>query len=56
MTRLIVSPPSSSLSSSYRYLPYEEVSGDIYDTSTSDDGSLNFFLGDATGHGVAATR
>lgn len=42
------------LVSDYRYLPHDEVSGDIYDWYSSDDGSLNFFLGDATGHGVTA--
>jgi len=31
---------------------YEEVSGDVFDISFDQDGSLKFFLGDATGHGV----
>ncbi len=37
-----------------RYLPYEKVSGDVYDLSFNRDGALNIFLGDATGHGVAS--
>ncbi|MBF0286526.1 MAG: SpoIIE family protein phosphatase [SAR324 cluster bacterium] len=37
-----------------RYLPLDKVSGDVYDWSYNRDGALNIFLGDATGHGVAA--
>ena len=39
-----------------KYRPYSEVSGDTYSTSISHENStFNIFLGDATGHGVAAT-
>ena len=37
-----------------RYLPLNEVSGDIYDLSLNNSGDLCGFLGDATGHGVSA--
>ena len=38
-----------------KYYPYEGgVSGDIYDMSLNSEGALNIFLGDASGHGVAA--
>lgn len=30
------------------------ISGDVYDVSVDQDGSCNLFLGDATGHGIAA--
>lgn len=36
------------------YLPFHEVSGDIYDLSYNREGAVNIFLGDATGHGVTA--
>ncbi|MBF0288014.1 MAG: fused response regulator/phosphatase [SAR324 cluster bacterium] len=36
------------------YVPYGQVSGDIYDLSLTRNQSLNVFLGDATGHGVSA--
>ncbi|PCI27480.1 MAG: hypothetical protein COB67_08410 [SAR324 cluster bacterium] len=36
------------------YRPYSTVSGDIYDFSSDHEGGLNVFLGDATGHGLAA--
>lgn len=37
-----------------RYLPYSHVSGDIYRLWSSTDKDYNLFLGDGTGHGVAA--
>ncbi|MGK5095092.1 fused response regulator/phosphatase [Deltaproteobacteria bacterium TL4] len=37
-----------------RYIPYGGVSGDVYDLDFNRDGALNIFLGDATGHGIAA--
>ena len=37
-----------------RFLPYGKVSGDIYKLSVSNDGALNVFVGDATGHGIPA--
>ncbi len=42
------------LESGKLYLPYGQVSGDIYDLSLTRNQSLNVFLGDATGHGVSA--
>ncbi|MGK5094195.1 SpoIIE family protein phosphatase [Deltaproteobacteria bacterium TL4] len=36
------------------YLPYGKVSGDIYEIYYNREGALNIFIGDATGHGVAA--
>ena len=37
------------------YRPYAEVSGDVYDFLQNREGELAIFLGDATGHGIAAT-
>jgi sigma-B regulation protein RsbU (phosphoserine phosphatase) len=37
-----------------KYMPLTQVSGDIYDISSNREGELCVFLGDATGHGVAA--
>ena len=37
-----------------RYIPYGGVSGDIYEMSLNREGDLCVFLGDATGHGIAA--
>lgn len=37
-----------------KYLPFEQVSGDVYEISDNREGDFNLFLGDATGHGVAA--
>lgn len=37
-----------------RFEPLTEVSGDIYHHNYSQEGTFDFFLGDATGHGVAA--
>ena len=42
------------LETAHRYAPIDEVSGDVYDISYNREGALNFFIGDATGHGVAA--
>ncbi len=36
------------------YVPYSGVSGDIYDISLNREGDISVFLGDATGHGIAA--
>ena len=36
------------------YRPFGQVSGDIYDFSTTSDGTFSAFFGDATGHGVGA--
>ncbi len=36
------------------YRPYAEVSGDVYDFLQNREGELAIFLGDATGHGIAA--
>lgn len=37
-----------------KYLPYSHVSGDIYKLYQNDKQAFNLFLGDSTGHGVAA--
>ncbi|MBF0239953.1 MAG: SpoIIE family protein phosphatase [SAR324 cluster bacterium] len=37
-----------------RYLPHSHVSGDIYKLYADASGGFNLFLGDSTGHGVAA--
>lgn len=42
------------LKMSYRYFSYDLVSGDIYDMTINAKNEFCFFLGDATGHGVAA--
>ncbi len=48
-------PAVSFLQFDHRYIPYAEgVSGDVYDVSVNLNGEVNIFLGDATGHGVAA--
>ncbi|MBF0289253.1 MAG: SpoIIE family protein phosphatase [SAR324 cluster bacterium] len=48
-------PEVSFLQFDHRYIPYAGgVSGDVYDVSVNGDGDVNVFLGDATGHGVAA--
>jgi phosphoserine phosphatase RsbU/P len=36
------------------YRPFAEVSGDVYDFLQNREGELAIFLGDATGHGIAA--
>ncbi|MGK5093205.1 SpoIIE family protein phosphatase [Deltaproteobacteria bacterium TL4] len=36
------------------YHPYSHVSGDIYKLYADDSGGFNLFLGDSSGHGVAA--
>jgi len=48
-------PSTSFLLCAMKYIPYGGgVSGDVYDMSIDRDGAANIFLGDATGHGVAA--
>lgn len=42
------------LNMAYRYLPYSQVSGDVYGMWMNREKEFCFFLGDATGHGVAA--
>lgn len=37
------------------YKPAELVGGDVYDIDQLDDGTIRFFLADATGHGVQAS-
>ncbi len=37
-----------------KYLPCNSVSGDVYDINFNREGAINIFVGDATGHGVAA--
>lgn len=43
------------LNSSVSYYPYGEVSGDVYHFLLNREGELAVFVGDATGHGVAAS-
>ena len=50
-------PPIQDLSflkTAVRYYPLVNVSGDIYDMCFNREGDVNFFLGDVTGHGIAA--
>lgn len=42
------------LQCSVLYRPYAEVSGDVYDFLQNREGELAIFVGDATGHGIAA--
>ncbi|MBF0239426.1 MAG: serine/threonine-protein phosphatase [SAR324 cluster bacterium] len=37
-----------------KYIPHSHVSGDIYKIYPYENGTYNLFLGDSTGHGVAA--
>lgn len=37
-----------------KYIPCSSVSGDVYDINFNREGAINIFVGDATGHGVAA--
>ncbi|MCB1160616.1 MAG: response regulator, partial [Leptospiraceae bacterium] len=39
---------------SVKYLPYGELSGDIYDIAEIFPGYIRIFLADATGHGISA--
>jgi PAS domain S-box-containing protein len=47
-------PQSDYLNIDYRYRPVEKVGGDIFSFSPGSDGALGLFIGDVTGHGVAA--
>jgi len=47
------SPPSF-LKIATHYFPYNHVSGDMYKLYENSEGGFNLFLGDSTGHGVAA--
>ena len=47
-------PPIRYASASIVYQPFAEVSGDVYDFILNREGELAVFVGDATGHGVAA--
>ncbi len=48
----VVDLPYLCISISYR--PYAPVSGDVYDFLQNREGELAIFVGDATGHGIAA--
>lgn len=37
-----------------KYIPCSSVSGDVYDINFNREGAINIFVGDATGHGIAA--
>ena len=47
-------PPIRYAAASIIYQPAAEVSGDVYDFILNREGELGVFVGDATGHGVAA--
>lgn len=47
-------PPIRYAAASIIYQPAAEVSGDMYDFILNREGELGVFVGDATGHGVAA--
>ncbi len=47
-------PPTPGLRVAARFLPMEEVGGDLYDVVPLGDGRSLFFLGDVSGHGVPA--
>lgn len=51
---LVKFPTVDFLSNAIVYQPWGAVSGDNYDFNICSDGSLNIFIGDAVGHGVAA--
>ncbi|MBF0239277.1 MAG: fused response regulator/phosphatase [SAR324 cluster bacterium] len=42
------------LKMAFKYIPYNQVSGDIYYAQQKDPKTFDFFMGDVTGHGVAA--
>lgn len=52
MPRVI--PAYESLKIGYRYSPLEAVGGDFFSFTLLDEGGLGLFIGDVTGHGVAA--
>lgn len=52
---LSVLPERPGLDLAARYVPLEEVSGDLYDVCELKDGRLRVLLVDATGHGVQAS-
>ncbi|MBF0239379.1 MAG: SpoIIE family protein phosphatase [SAR324 cluster bacterium] len=45
---------SNFLKMAVHYQPYEHISGDVYHVRPSGEGGVNLFVGDVTGHGVAA--
>ncbi len=47
-------PRSEFLKIEYRYLPLEEIGGDIFLFSKNRNGSVSVFAGDVAGHGVSA--
>ncbi len=47
-------PDQSFLEIVVSYLPCGNVSGDTYDIAKNQEGAINFFLGDVTGHDIAA--
>ncbi|HTV22660.1 MAG TPA: SpoIIE family protein phosphatase [Polyangiaceae bacterium] len=48
-------PRGGGMSIAAHYGPLDQVSGDIYDVTTLEDGRIRIFLADATGHGVQAS-
>jgi PAS domain S-box-containing protein len=49
-----VKPECERLNVDHRYWPKELVGGDYFSFFGSDDGSLGFFIGDVSGHGIAS--
>jgi PAS domain S-box-containing protein len=47
-------PESGRLAIDFRYKPMDKVGGDYFSFFKSDDGTISFFIGDVSGHGVAA--
>ena len=47
-------PDSDLVAVEHRYLPMERVGGDYFSFFKSGDGSISFFIGDVSGHGIAA--
>jgi PAS domain S-box-containing protein len=46
--------PPPFIAEAHEFRPSSFVSGDVFHSATTSDGSFLFFLGDATGHGVSA--
>lgn len=56
MQKAMIRPPLEFpyINMALRYHPWSGVSGDMYEVYTNRERDLNFFLGDATGHGIGA--
>ncbi|MBN2159447.1 MAG: SpoIIE family protein phosphatase [Spirochaetes bacterium] len=47
-------PESDRIRIEYRYMPMERVGGDYFSFYKSGEGSISFFIGDVSGHGISA--